>query len=878
MKREGRRWTRKEIIQTLRDLESRNGFAGSEAIRGFGHKERESLKLAIQREFETLTRAKETAGLKTWPLWTRERVAYEIRARFAARSRIDPADLRAADRGLADTAQRTFGSLYAALKASGLRPRRPAPPRPRKPSRRSARGWTKESLVLYLREFERVHGFAGSHRLDRVRLRGRTNPRGAARYLFGSWAAAKEAAGLRKWRKWTSRSAKALLLSLKLQGVDLAKPQSVGSYPGLKGSAIRYFGSWQGALKAIGIRPPEPPPPPEAIAERPSRQIASLGQEASLDRRASGEGRGFRMASGKKSTLDQKHPHAPQALRPRFWTRAELLQAIRRTWDERKVVTIAAVQKTAGHGVEYAARRHFGGWSEALRAAGIDRKAAVEKRKRIIEAIRRAAREKEDVRGETVSQLNGWEVPMAATRVFGSWKEALDAAGVQARLGRKGTSWTKGKVLERIRQAWQKGGNVTHSAVVRWNPGLSQAGRRLFGVTWERILRKAGVFGRRRGRSEWTRERVLATFRARGAVTRWNRYLADGQTGLLAAAARHFGSCRAALEAAGIPPPSKPLGLEPDQALRKFLKAWITLSEGDGKAGTLIRRFPRLWNPIRRYFGSCSQALRAGGMEPPGRLPYEPWTKEMVLNRLRKVHSRGEDLRQKNLERRAPGIGKAAFEGFGGWHKAIAAAGITWTRGPWRAFWTPEGVLERLRAEWREKGEVRWSLIDGAFGLHRAACRFFGSWAAAFQRAGVPQPKRGKRMKWTREKILETIQECWARRGDVRSEMVRRHQSGILGRAHQIFGSWRNAVRAAGVPETIPRRRRRGRPVKWTRERVLHEIRKEWEANGKETPLQTMVTRRGAGIPSAASRYFGSWRRALRAAGVLRNKRPRVLR
>lgn len=96
----------------------------------------------------------------------------------------------------------------------------------------------------------------------------------------------------------------------------------------------------------------------------------------------------------------------------------------------------------------------------------------------------------------------------------------------------------------------------------------------------------------------------------------------------------------------------------------------------------------------------------------------------------------------------------------------------------------------------------------------------------------------------------------------------------------RIFGSWNAAVRAAGLPETLP-----GGQVAWTRAAVLEQMRQFTERYGEPPRVTdwnpTLAQRRGR--PELAERFkadgcwphantvqrlFGSWTKALEEAGL----------
>ena len=164
----------------------------------------------------------------------------------------------------------------------------------------------------------------------------------------------------------------------------------------------------------------------------------------------------------------------------------------------------------------------------------------------------------------------------------------------------------------------------------------------------------------------------------------------------------------------------------------------------------------------------------------------------------------------------------AASNHFGGWKAAVKAAGI---RFEGHEKWTKERVLEALRRTYHGQSfnEVDRSLVG-------AANRCFGGFYIAVEAAGLEIPT----WKWSKQKIIRLIQEHYVQGHGLES-------SGFGDRlftanAKRYFGSWRDAVKAAGLESRMP-------PLvqkrSWTAEDVLKEIRSTAEL---VCPLQTALS------------------------------------
>jgi hypothetical protein len=115
--------------------------------------------------------------------------------------------------------------------------------------------------------------------------------------------------------------------------------------------------------------------------------------------------------------------------------------------------------------------------------------------------------------------------------------------------------------------------------------------------------------------------------------------------------------------------------------------------------------------------------------------------------------------------------------------------------------------------------------------------------------------RRGRR--WTRDRLLAALRR--SRAGRYRDAEPRLYWT-----AQRLFGTWKAACRAAGLP-----RSRWNAWPEWTRARVLREIRERRDVHWSAVP---------ADLYAAGQRLFGRWSAALARAGVARSRwtrRPR---
>jgi hypothetical protein len=208
----------------------------------------------------------------------------------------------------------------------------------------------------------------------------------------------------------------------------------------------------------------------------------------------------------------------------RVWTPARIRKMIRSLSRRKQPLSTRELTERYGNFVT-AARRHFGSWSKAVIASGIDphrmTRTPAWSKERVIESILMMALRNEPLQRRFVQPRAFAE---AGTRLFGSWKAALAAAGVYSRDAnssdtnehlpnteaafeavptstradltlvrhRPHTQWTDGQILDGLRQRFRDQQPLYATAVFNEQRALYRAATRRFG-NWKNTLLAAGL-------------------------------------------------------------------------------------------------------------------------------------------------------------------------------------------------------------------------------------------------------------------------------------------------------------------------------------------------------------------------------------------------
>jgi hypothetical protein len=206
-----------------------------------------------------------------------------------------------------------------------------------------------------------------------------------------------------------------------------------------------------------------------------------------------------------------------------------------------------------------------------------------------------------------------------------------------------------------------------------------------------------------------------------------------------------------------------------------------------------------------------------------------------------------------------------AVRHFGSWRNALRAAGIDVPRVEHRREWNKAKIITTLRALCRQGLSLRQrDVYRRDSGLCRAACLAFGTWCNALIAAGINPEPICRDLQWDQNEIIEAILMRVIRDEPLGSTTVRPHT--LKRAAVREFGSWPSALTAAGLdPAQYIRRRAIFQADQWTRERVRKAILLRHTLG---MPLYgNSVLREDRPLFAAARRCFVRWSEALVFAG-----------
>ena len=243
-------------------------------------------------------------------------------------------------------------------------------------------------------------------------------------------------------------------------------------------------------------------------------------------------------------------------------------------------------------------------------------------------------------------------------------------------------AWDKDRIVKSIRQLHAKGEGLSYNKLARKHQSLVSAAAYHFG-SYRKAVEKAGIdYADVTRRPRWTKQsiiRLIKEARRNGEDLHWSAVtLRRDPLGLAAFASlqlRLFGRWDKALQAAGLDADDVAIYRKWDRHSILFELRGLARDREPLNSGAIQKADPGLHAAAVRHFGTYDGALLAAKLEPADHRQRRSWTKELVLKELKSLH-RGKSPTTMEMRQRHSALYGAATRLFGGIPAALAAAKI----------------------------------------------------------------------------------------------------------------------------------------------------------------------------------------------------------
>jgi hypothetical protein len=251
----------------------------------------------------------------------------------------------------------------------------------------------------------------------------------------------------------------------------------------------------------------------------------------------------------------------------RKWSRERIIEDITRLQGEGYSLSTRSMAELGFSGMVTTSYKpeYFGSWRNAIVAAGFDPKEVCRRKRkwtaeRILQRIQELHKQGEDLSHSAAKRNHQYLVVVAInSRFFGSWREAVEAAGIDYEDVSKHEYWSRERISERIRELHAVGDSLSHEDAKRNHGALVSAASspRYFG-SWGGAIRASGLdYDLIRKINRWNRDKIIKAIldlHNEGKSVNNSAMRRMGYRGMMEAANRpeNFGSWGEAVKAAGL--------------------------------------------------------------------------------------------------------------------------------------------------------------------------------------------------------------------------------------------------------------------------------------------------------------------------------------
>lgn len=234
------------------------------------------------------------------------------------------------------------------------------------------------------------------------------------------------------------------------------------------------------------------------------------------------------------------------------------------------------------------------------------------------------------------------------------------------------------------------------------------------------------------------------------------------------------------------------------------------------------------------------------------------WNREEIIKQIRKWNNESKPLNYYAVCQHDPNFVSAVSRYFASWDAMLLEAEIPSQR--CYIEWDEDKVI-RIAKQQHKMGYAmhRSAVRNRDRKLHQAALNRFGSWRSALKRAGIPYVCY--ETKWNAKIVERWLRKMSEKQIPLNSNYLQKHHDTFYSAATRYFGSWDNALRAADINPLDVKR-----SCFWRSELVIKIIR---ERHDKKQSLYSQdVDREHSSLKVMAKRFFGSWKKAIESAGL----------
>jgi hypothetical protein len=240
------------------------------------------------------------------------------------------------------------------------------------------------------------------------------------------------------------------------------------------------------------------------------------------------------------------------------------------------------------------------------------------------------------------------------------------------------------------------------------------------------------------------------------------------------------------------------------------------------------------------------------------------WSKELIVQEIQRLHRENVPLYSHHLRKTYQELLAAGMRHFGGWKEAVKQAGFAYEDVRRYRKWDNPAILETIQKLYREGVDLsfRSMMLSKYAPMVYAAIRaqHFGSWREALAAAGLPAEDIYRYRSWDDQVILDEIKMLHGKGVDLSSKKMDESSNTLIATARRRFGTWEKAIEEAGLDYASIRRRQR-----WTREVILEKVKQLVSENPEIRGVDVKQKDPALFAAICKPRFFGNWSKAMEA-------------
>ena len=197
------------------------------------------------------------------------------------------------------------------------------------------------------------------------------------------------------------------------------------------------------------------------------------------------------------------------------------------------------------------------------------------------------------------------------------------------------------------------------------------------------------------------------------------------------------------------------------------------------------------------------------------------WSETSIAAEILRRHASGLDLSYSAVSRDDLPLLRAATRYMGSWEAAVEFAGLDYNDFRKYRSWTNDRILDRIRELYAKGDDLSWRhvslTLDPSLAAAATKKSHFGSWRAALDAAGLNYDQIRKYRDWSNSEVLRRVRDLYAQGEPLNAKSMEKQNITLITAARRRFPSWDRALSAAGldykeIVQRTPFKRKRQAP------------------------------------------------------------------